>query len=62
MAGWLQQMGQETPTHTPVRVCLEATGTYGDTIARALHHAGHTVSLVNPAAVRAFAKSQLKRT
>jgi transposase len=32
----------------PVHVCLEATGVYGFAFARAMHAAGHRVSLVNP--------------
>jgi transposase len=46
----------------PVHACLEATGTYGEAVATALVDAGHRVSLVNPAAVQAFAQSQLRRT
>lgn len=45
-----------------VHACLEATGTYGEGIARALHEAGHKVSLVNPMLIRAFGQSQLSRT
>ena len=45
-----------------VHACLEATGTYGEALAAALVDAGHGVSVVNPAAVRAFAQSQLRRT
>jgi transposase len=50
--------------HAPglVHACLEATGTYGDGVALALHDAGHRVSLVNPAAIHAYAGSQLSRT
>ncbi len=63
---WLQELpstSAEAPTSAPtLHACLEATGIYGDALARALHQAGHLVSVVNPAAVRAFAKSQLKRT
>src|SRR5688500_7574568 len=44
------------------QACLEATGTYAQSIAVALHQAGHNVSLVNPALIRAFGQSQLKRT
>lgn len=46
----------------PVHACLESTGTYGEAVATALVDAGHRVSLVNPAAVKAFAQSQLRRT
>ena len=42
--------------------CMEATGTYGDALATYLHEAGHTVSRVNPAAVKAYAQSHLSRT
>lgn len=46
----------------PVHACLESTGTYGEAVATVLVDAGHRVSLVNPAAVKAFAQSQLRRT
>jgi transposase len=46
----------------PVHACLEATGTYGEAVATALVDAGQQVSIVNPAAVKAFAQSQLRRT
>jgi transposase len=46
----------------PVHACLEATGTYGEAVATALYDAGHRVSVVNPAAIKAFAQSQLRRT
>lgn len=45
-----------------LHACLEATGTYGDGIAVFLHDAGCAVSIVNPAAMRAYAASQLSRT
>lgn len=45
-----------------VHACLEATGTYGDALARFLHSRGHTVSVVNPAQVRAFGQTGLSRT
>jgi transposase len=45
-----------------VHACIEATGTYGDALAAYLHEAGHTVSRVNPAAVKAYAQSRLTRT
>jgi transposase len=53
---WLQKrhIGQ-------VHACLEATGTYGDDLALALHVAGHMVSVVNPSRIAAYAKSQLAR-
>lgn len=45
-----------------VHACLEATGTYGDALARFLHNRGHTVSVVNPARVKAFGGTSLSRT
>jgi transposase len=41
--------------------CLEATGTYGDAVAQALYDAGHKVSVVNPARIKAYGQSQLRR-
>ena len=54
---WLAKQGVST-----VHACLEATGTYGEPLALFLTESGHTVSLVNPAAVKAFAQSRLSRT
>ena len=45
-----------------VHACLEATGRYGEALSLFLHQAGHTVSVINPAAVKAFAGSRLSRT
>ena len=45
-----------------LHACLEATGTYGEALALWLHEAGHTVSVINPAAIEAFAQSRLSRT
>jgi transposase len=44
-----------------VHACLEATGLYGDEVAVFLYEAGHTVSVVNPARIKAYAESQLQR-
>ncbi len=54
---WLAKQSSER-----VHACLEATGTYGESLALFLHQAGHVVSVVNPAAVKAFAGSRLSRT
>ena len=59
-AALLEWLTRQAPD--PVHACLEATGTYGEVAATALVDAGHRVSLVNPAAVKAFAQSQLRRT
>ena len=42
-------------------VCIEATGRYGRGLAMCLHEAGYPVSVVNPARIKAYADSQLKR-
>lgn len=54
---WL--IKQETPH---VHACMEATGAYGEALALHLHGASHHVSVINPAAVKAFAASRLSRT
>ncbi len=54
---WLAKHGVER-----VRACLEATGTYSEPLALFLAESGHIVSLVNPAATKAFAASRLSRT
>jgi transposase len=54
---WLSKQGLAR-----VHACLEATGTYGDSFSLYLHQAGQTVSVVNPAATKAFAASRLSRT
>lgn len=48
-------------TAAPVHACLEATGSYGDAIALFLYDAGHTVSVVNPSVIHAYAKTQQLR-
>lgn len=45
-----------------VSVCMEATGTYHLGVATRLHSMGHRVAVINPASIKHFAASQLKRT
>ena len=40
---------------------MEATGTYGEGLAEFLYAAGHRVSVVDPARVKGYAQSQMKR-
>jgi transposase len=47
---------------TQIHACLEATGTYSEALATYLHDKDHQVSLVNPAATKAYAGAQLSRT
>lgn len=44
-----------------VHVCLEATGNYGDSLAKFLYDNGCTVSVVNPSRIKAFGESELLR-
>jgi transposase len=45
-----------------LHVCLEASGGWSEDVALALCEAGHVVSLVNPARIKAFAQSAMLRT
>jgi transposase len=47
---------------TQVHACLEATGTYSEALATYLYDSNHQVSLVNPAAIKAYSGAQLSRT
>lgn len=47
---------------TEAHVCLEATGRYGEGVAEYLLEEGYRVSVVNPARIAAYGKSQLSRT
>jgi transposase len=57
LSKWLGRQNVER-----VHACLEATGTYSEPLALFLHEAQHVVSLINPAATKAFAGSRLSRT
>jgi transposase len=49
-------------SHDKLHVCMEATGIYWEAVAEYLADQGHTVSVVNPAQIKAFGHSQLIRT
>jgi len=53
---WLAKQGVRQ-----VHAVMEATGAYGDALAECLHGAGHLVSIVNPAQIKAFGQSELQR-
>ncbi len=57
LSQWLQSQGV-----SPVHGCLEATNIYGHALASYRHQQGHAVSIVNPARIKGYAKSQLSRT
>lgn len=56
LANWLKKQ-QAKGAH----VCIEATGRYGDALAMFLYKRGYDVSIVNPARIKAYGQSQLKR-
>lgn len=57
LSQWLKAQGVDR-----VHGCLEATNIYGHELASYLHQQGHVVSIVNPARIKGYAKSQLSRT
>jgi transposase len=60
LTDWLRQNQITDPAQ--IHACLEATGHYSDALARSLLSWGCLVSVVNPAAIRAFARTELSRT
>ena len=54
---WLEKHGATT-----VHVCMEATGIYWEAVAEYLATQGMTVSVVNPAQIKAFGASKMVRT
>lgn len=53
---WLKKHGAKT-----AHICLEATGIYGDLLAETMHQRGYTVSVINPARIKAYGASQMQR-
>ncbi len=56
LAGWVEK-------HTALKphACMEATGQYGEALAKALYQRDWPVSVVNPARIKAYASSKLRR-
>ncbi len=54
---WLQN--QVLP---PTRICLEATGIYGQALATYLYEQDYAVSIINPAQIKAYGQARLRRT
>lgn len=44
-----------------VKVCMEATGSYGEEIADYMYAQGYQVHVINPVCIKSFAKSKLNR-
>lgn len=56
LSAWLKRMDVEQ-----VHACLEATGQYGEDVASYLYEHGHAVSVINPARIKYYANSRLRR-
>jgi transposase len=56
LAVWLKEQGVRE-----LQACMEATNIYWEGLADFLHGQGYTVSVVNPARIKGFAMSQLRR-
>lgn len=57
LVAWLDSHGTQS-----LHACLEATNTYGHSLAEFLYDQGFDVSLVNPARIKGFSQSELLRT
>jgi transposase len=44
-----------------LKICMEATGSYGEKVADFLYSKNHKVSVVNPACIKSYARSRLAR-
>jgi transposase len=56
MSTWVRKY-----TAAGVHACMEATGQYGEALAEYLYQLGWQVSVVNPARIKAYANSKLRR-
>lgn len=54
---WVKQRSQGM-----VHVCMESTSVYWEEVAEYLHQAGYEVSVVNPARIKGYALSQMRRS
>jgi transposase len=57
LSAWLEKQKVER-----VHACMEATGSYGESLATYLFEVGHQVSIINPVLIKAYANSRLSRT
>lgn len=53
---WLRERSSNS-----IHICMEATGQYGDRVAEHLYSCGFSVSVVNPARIKHYANSKLRR-
>jgi transposase len=57
LSEWLKRQGADS-----VHACMEATGIYHESVAEFLTDTGHTVSVINPAQIKAFGAASMNRT
>jgi len=57
LSEWLGKLGVET-----LHACMESTGVYSEELAEYLYDRGFSVSMVNPARIKGFARGELKRS
>jgi len=57
LSAWLLKQGV-----SELHACMEATGIYWEAVAEVLAEGGYTVSVVNPAQIKAFGSARLVRT
>lgn len=53
---WLKKQGAKQ-----AHIALEATGIYGDLVSETMHQRGYAISVINPARIKAYANSQMRR-
>ena len=58
LIGWLKKHGVAADD---LHICMEATNVYWEDLALYLHSKGYRVSVVNPARIKGFGNSQLRR-
>lgn len=54
---WLKKHGAKQ-----AHLALEATGVYGELLAETMHSRGYEVSVINPARIKSYGNSQMRRT
>lgn len=54
---WLKRQGAKE-----AHLALEATGIYGDLLSETMYQRGYAVSVINPARIKAYGNSQMRRT
>jgi len=56
LQSWLEKYTDER-----VHACMEATGQYGNPLSEYLYQQNHTISIVNPARIKAYRQTRMYR-